>query len=480
MALLAEHFAPGLWRRAGWLLSLRWTAAAGVFGAVTFGRFVLRVSLPLPAMYGGVGALCLSNILYSLWFRRLQGKSGEDMERNACLLVGLQVAVDLALLAYLLHFSGGVGNPFVLFFVFHMVIAGILLPGVAAYLQAAWATVLFAGMLAGDAFGFLPSYPLPLYFPREALLGRPAFILALLAAFTATEFITVYLTAGIAKALRARERELRRSVEDLEEANVRLERKDQEQSQYVQRVSHHIKGSLSAIQSCLRVVLDGLLGRMGSRAREMVVRAERRSLSLLRYANELLYLSSLRVEGRLVDSRLVPAASVGRVVRELHEAYQAKGVDFQIRDETSDAPLRADARLFAELIRHLLENALKYTQRGGKVALRLSAAAPGRQLEIAVADTGIGIRPEDLPYVFDDFYAADIPENREGTGAGLGLSIARQIVLMHGGSLSVESLPGAGSTFTCLLPDVEQEVQGGVHNGRESQDLGGGRRSRCR
>jgi len=156
------------------------------------------------------------------------------------------LAANLALLSYLLHFSGGVENPFSAFFVFHMVIAGILLAPRAAYLEAA-----------------LP------------------YLVALLTAVAASLFGSVYLSSSIAEKLRQRDRELAAAVSN-------LERKDQEKSRYVQQVSHDIRGSISAIQSCLRVVLEGLSGPLPDSARSMVVRAERRSRSLLEFANDLL------------------------------------------------------------------------------------------------------------------------------------------------------------------------------------------------
>jgi signal transduction histidine kinase len=462
MAPQGERLTATLWRKTRWLLSLRWVAAAGVFVVVTAARFVLRMGLPLPALYIGIGVLGLSNCIYTLWFRRLQRETASrDLELKAALFINLQVALDLTLLTYLLHFSGGIGNPFIFFFVFHMVIASILLSRVAAYLQATWATTLFALLLAGEALGFLPSYRIPLVIPPQVILSRPAYTVGLIAAFASTVFITVYLTTRIADTLRQREAELKRAVDDLVTANASLEQKDREKSLYVQRVSHDIKGSLSAIQSCLRVVLDGLLGVVGTKVADMVVRAERRSLSLLRYVNELLYLSSLRAEDRLVTLEVRKAEVVEQVTRELRAAFQDKAVDLLVRDDTAGASFRADPQLVAELIRHLLDNALKYTPRGGRVSVHWRAQEEKQALQLAVTDNGIGIQPEDLPHVFEDFYAADIPENREGTGAGLGLSIARRIVEMHGGSIAVESRPGVGSTYMCLFPAIGRETQGG-------------------
>jgi len=459
---LGERLTAIPWRRIRWLLVLRWVAAACVLVVVTATRLVLLLSLPLVALYLGIAFLLLSNSLYTSWFKRLQSRSGwRDQARQVALLINLQIAVDLAVLAYLLHFSGGIGNPFVFFFVFHMVIASILLSGAEAYLQASWATVLFALLLLGDAFRFLPSYRVPFFVPPEVILGRPTYMLGLFGAFASAVFVAVYLTTSIANTLREREAELHRAVGDLVAANTKLEEKDREKSLYVQRVSHHIKGSLSAIQSCLRVVLDGLLGTVGQKAEEMIARAERRSLSLLRYANELLYLSSLRTEARLVGSEVRVVEVAERVAKELRAAFQDKEIELGVADESTGRAVRGDPELFAELIRQLLHNALKYTPRRGKVRVRLSLPESEQGLQLAVTDDGIGVRPQDLPHLFEDFFAADVPENRESTGAGLGLSIVRQIAMMHGGRVGAESRPGSGSTISCVFPSFDSETQGG-------------------
>ena len=214
---LGERLTAIPWRRIRWLLVLRWVAAACVFVVVTATRLVLLLSLPLVALYLGIAFLLLSNSLYTSWFKRLQSRSGwRDQARQVALLINLQIAVDLAVLAYLLHFSGGIGNPFIFFFVFHMVIASILLSGAEAYLQASWATVLFALLLLGDAFRFLPSYRVPFFVPPEVILGRPTYMLGLFGAFASAVFVAVYLTTSIANTLREREAELHRAVGDPE------------------------------------------------------------------------------------------------------------------------------------------------------------------------------------------------------------------------------------------------------------------------
>jgi signal transduction histidine kinase len=97
-----------------------------------------------------------------------------------------------------------------------------------------------------------------------------------------------------------------------------------------------------------------------------------------------------------------------------------------------------------------MENALKYTQEGGSIRVRLIRS--GRDAVFTVSDNGPGIPKEDQTHIFDRFYRVDKARSRDTGGTGLGLSIVHQMVLMHGGSISVESEEGVGSTFTVELP----------------------------
>jgi signal transduction histidine kinase len=117
----------------------------------------------------------------------------------------------------------------------------------------------------------------------------------------------------------------------------------------------------------------------------------------------------------------------------------------------TDLPLvDADPERVGQVLRNLLNNAVAHTPAGGTVTI--SAEARGDQVAVSVNDTGIGIAPEHLPHVFDRFYRVDKSRARQTGGAGLGLAIVRQIILAHGGSVSVESTPGQGSAFTFTLP----------------------------
>jgi signal transduction histidine kinase len=128
---------------------------------------------------------------------------------------------------------------------------------------------------------------------------------------------------------------------------------------------------------------------------------------------------------------------------------QGTGVSVRIND-VSPARVRGDALALRRALRNLVENAVKYTPAGGKVELSLTSG--DGHASLAVQDTGIGMAPADTARIFEPFVRLDAARGRETGGAGLGLAIARAIVLSHGGIVTLESQPGAGSRFTIRLP----------------------------
>ena len=127
----------------------------------------------------------------------------------------------------------------------------------------------------------------------------------------------------------------------------------------------------------------------------------------------------------------------------------AKGLDLRVDVAADLPPVLADPQRLRQVLLNLAGNAVKFTEAGG---VAIEARPAGNGVEIAVSDTGIGIPPDALPHVFDEFRQADSSTTRRYGGSGLGLSIARRLVDLHGGTIHVESAPGAGSTFVVELP----------------------------
>lgn len=247
--------------------------------------------------------------------------------------------------------------------------------------------------------------------------------------------------------LLARERDAR---SEAEEAN-RLK------DEFLATISHELRSPLNAILGWARLLREPKVqADQLERALEII---ERNAQAQARLIEDLLDVSRI-VSGKLsVQMRPVTLNSTAQgVVADIRPDAEAKGIDLRMV-EYEEIKLLGDSDRLQQVVWNLLSNAIKFTPDGGRIEVRLNRV--GERAELRVSDTGRGISPEFLPYVFDRFRQATRTDARARAGLGLGLTIVRYIVEAHGGSVTAESAGvGLGATFTCKLPlaGAEQDV----------------------
>jgi signal transduction histidine kinase len=226
-----------------------------------------------------------------------------------------------------------------------------------------------------------------------------------------------------------------------------LERTEQLRRNLVADVAHELRTPLSNIQGHLEAIRDGLLPPEPATFDSIYEEV----LLLARLVEDLQELT-LAEAGQLTLVR--QSADVAEIVRRAVAAAQppaeAKGLTLETKLPDGQATAEVAPERIGQVLRNLLSNAITHTSDGGRITVDLQDE--GDELHIGVADTGAGIPPEDLPYVFERFYRADPSRVRATGGAGLGLTIARRLVEAHGGTIGVESEVGKGSRFTFTLP----------------------------
>jgi two-component system phosphate regulon sensor histidine kinase PhoR len=148
------------------------------------------------------------------------------------------------------------------------------------------------------------------------------------------------------------------------------------------------------------------------------------------------------------------------LVEEVYDSLEQEFVKRKVSFEnlvSEDFKMFADRQKFFLLLRNLIDNAVKYNKKEGKV--RVLAKKEGNKQVLEVEDTGIGIPPEHVPFIFERFYRVDKGRSKEMGGTGLGLSIVKHIVFLHGGEIKVHSKPGEGSRFSVIIPIYKKELK---------------------
>jgi two-component system sensor histidine kinase BaeS len=228
-----------------------------------------------------------------------------------------------------------------------------------------------------------------------------------------------------------------------------LARADELRRSMTADVAHELRTPLSVIQGKLEGVLDGVYPATPDHLEPILEETK-----VLTHLVEDLRLLALAEAGQLVLERR--AMDVGDLLQDAHVNFGPQAADRGVTlvlDVPSELPsVMADWRRIAQVLGNLLTNALRHTPQGGCVTL---SAMPGDgRVEVTVTDTGVGIPPDELPYIFERFWRGERSRSRTGGGTGLGLAIARHLVEMHGGTIRVTSAPGEGSQFRFTLPTM--------------------------
>ncbi len=224
--------------------------------------------------------------------------------------------------------------------------------------------------------------------------------------------------------------------------------------EFVANVSHELRTPLTIINGYLETLLEG-----GLEDRVMAENALgvmfRHSERLKHLTDDLLVIS--QAESRSVPLDLQPVELrelIRRVVAQLDEPIRAQGAEIRITTADEDLAIEADAVKLEQVFVNLLDNALKYGNRPG-LTVEFYAERLGPKVHLRVSDNGPGIPYEDQEHIFERFYRVHKDRARHTGGTGLGLSIVKNVVELHGGEVSLQSLPGTGSTFQVVLPAAQ-------------------------
>jgi signal transduction histidine kinase len=453
-----EAFASRIRRNAHfaeWFIRMRWLAALVAMLLVFVAIAVMGYLAPTlwPPLAIAIGALIALNIGYT-WLLRSGGLAAP--------LLRVQAYGDLIILTALLHFSGGIENPLTSLMIFHVIIAGIILERRQCYYVAAAAALLFAGLAFGELSGLLSHYTLGIVphaelggvvqhdaFDQQYVVGRVALQAGIL-------FLTAHFATSVVGELRRGEREQRRV-----EARAQRAEKLAAIGELAGRVAHEVNNPVAIISAKARLLLSNHRPELSTYAATEVGKITDLADRIASIAQGLLaycHPSTKRAE-------LQPLRPVVRKALTIVEpSAKASGVEIRERVPDRLALVRVSADELEQVFLNLFLNALDAMPDGGVLSIagyEDAMAAGDTSVCVTVVDTGSGIPPEIRERIFEPFNTT----KPEGKGTGLGLSICLGLMRSNGGTIELDSRPGAGTRVLLRLPaasDADAPAAGGL------------------
>lgn len=235
----------------------------------------------------------------------------------------------------------------------------------------------------------------------------------------------------------------------------RLARQEEVRRELFTDLSHELRAPVTTVQGFLQALQEGVVPE--TERQQFLEMAFKEAGRLSGLVNDLLELAKLQ-SGEIVLNKknLILPELVRETVKMMEPRFSAKGVALTCAAAKGEGNVFADVDRLKQILINLLENALRYTDRGGTV--RASVSPDNGWIEVRVEDNGCGIQPDELPFIFEKFYRVDRSRGPSSGGRGLGLNIVKKLVEAHGGRVIADSIPGEGSSFGFRLPAASSEA----------------------
>ncbi|HMM29472.1 MAG TPA: HAMP domain-containing sensor histidine kinase [Aggregatilineaceae bacterium] len=420
------------------LIRLRWVAGLSILLLTAVARWGLGVDLPAGALLAlGVVVLGYNAALMA------EARRPDRPAATARRALWGQIALDWLAMVALVHLTGGITSPALIYFVIHVALAATLLPLRGARGLALLAALIVAILAALEASGALPHIALPGLGLDGDLHRRGVPVLAALFFFSTTALTVAELLARQAEGLRQREARIRA----LNEARAAFSR----------AATHELRAPVASSLALVRSVEQGYLDELTPPQAVIIERVGARLDGLRELIDDLLDFAASR-EASVARPPLEPV-DLGAA---LADAIERERPVADARNIAIHAPPREPVMVRAEdtglsmIFSNLINNAIKYTPDGGSVTIGCAVQREAGQVTVIVQDTGIGIPAADLPRIFDEFFRASNARKSKIAGTGIGLAAVRAMVEHYRGAIALDSVEGEGTRVTVRLPLEEQ------------------------
>ncbi|MBN1368022.1 MAG: hypothetical protein JW967_08860 [Dehalococcoidales bacterium] len=463
---------------------MRWIAIAGVVIATLVASKVFHIGFPTVPVYIICGFMLAYNLVFLFQSKGLEKQQSGTVIRRARINANIHLVLDLVMLSVLIHFTGGIENPFIVYFAFPTIVTSIVLSRKGTYVLTTCALAMVSLLVGLEYAGWIPHYNLQ-GFADPTLHQKGTYVLPGLAALATLLYGATYITSTISGELKKRQRQvlilsaqlLKKKTAELEKASKEAAR-EREMQDKLSAAYKDLSESLKQLKESQEHLIQAeKLTSLGQMAASIAHEINNPLSGVLTYTkllikqiddnryskeNALVYLGKIeqavtyssKLVGNLLDfSRQSPPKFWELNVNEVVERsldltiHSAELQHVKITKELAALPIiMADFDQLQQVFTNLFMNAIQAMPNGGELTIRTSA--DGDHIKTEVQDTGVGISAENIRNLFTPFFTT----KKETKGVGLGLAVSHGIVQRHNGSIDVKSEVGKGSTFTVLLP----------------------------